>query len=760
MFQYLTGGSKEDGDSLFTRRQIEKTRGNGYKLPPGRLQLGTRGKLLTMRTISHWDNLPGEVVDTPTWDTFKIQLDRVLGCLAQTVLLPRKVKWGQERGEGQHQQWLPLRPGLSPSPAAQAGMAEPLSSWQPSPAAPSFLGGAAPQGCRPVPQPRPLGTARLGALGRGHVPSGLLCHPDKEHVIYPLGSTVVIQHMDSKKQVFVCGHDNDISCVVAPRDRLYLASGEITSPQADIILWDFQGKELLTRLTLHKGRIEVLAFSPNSLYLVSLGGQDNASVVVWHVGRRQAVCGSPASPCHMGNATFVVCSSCRDEIFATAGSGTIRVWELDIAGGKIQPTDCQTGHLRRVATCLKMADDDYLYVGTSSGDVVRVNTNNKLMSDCRPQKQKFSLGVTALLLLKTGDLIVGTGEGSVALCKGSNYKVMKKIQVQGAVTSLTCSNQGHQFFVGTNECQIYRVNSPEFKEELIAACHSEAVNDVAFAVGSSDLFATCSVNDIRVWHTPVSTELRRFTHRNVTCLAIEVTKDATSIISVWNDGAIRALTPETGDLMYVIEHAHSSGVTALAATNDCKRIISGGREGEVRVWKIGEKACKLVEVLKGHKRDVTCIKIKKNDQECVTASLDGMCITWDLVRLTRKQMFLAHTSFKCVCYHPEEYQIITGGTDRKVGYWEVFDGSSVREVEGSAAGSINGMDITSDGACFVTGGDDGLVRLWDYNKGAVTYIGVGHSGSITRVKICPGKKYIVSASADGAILIWNLPPSH
>lgn len=35
-------------------------------------------------------------------------------------------------------------------------------------------------------------------------------------------------------------------------------------------------------------------------------------------------------------------------------------------------------------------------------------------------------------------------------------------------------------------------------------------------------------------------------------------------------------------------------------------------------------------------------------------------------RFTRKQMILANTLFKCVCYHPEEYQLITSGTDRRV----------------------------------------------------------------------------------------------
>lgn len=36
MFQYLKGGYKEDGDSLFTRSHMEKTRADGYKLILGR----------------------------------------------------------------------------------------------------------------------------------------------------------------------------------------------------------------------------------------------------------------------------------------------------------------------------------------------------------------------------------------------------------------------------------------------------------------------------------------------------------------------------------------------------------------------------------------------------------------------------------------------------------------------------------------------------------------------------------------------------
>lgn len=46
---------------------------------PGEIKNGIQKKKLPMRTIRHWNYLPGKVVDFPTLDGFKTQLDRVLG---------------------------------------------------------------------------------------------------------------------------------------------------------------------------------------------------------------------------------------------------------------------------------------------------------------------------------------------------------------------------------------------------------------------------------------------------------------------------------------------------------------------------------------------------------------------------------------------------------------------------------------------------------------------------------------------------------
>ncbi|KAK1163716.1 cilia- and flagella-associated protein 52-like [Acipenser oxyrinchus oxyrinchus] len=594
----------------------------------------------------------------------------------------------------------------------------------------------------------------------GRVPTGLNVHPDGEHLVYPLGCTIIIQALRNRKQEFLHGHTNNVSYVTVSRSGQYIASGQVTFMgfKADIIIWDYPKREIHARLTLHKAKVEALAFSPNDLYLVSLGGQDDGSVVVWNVAKGEAVCGSPASAPSAGNCLTVKFSNNNDDIFITAGSSTLRVWDLDLPNRKIHPTECQTGQLKRIVTCLEVSDDDsFFFCGTSSGDILTVNLKTKLLNSCAPQKKKFSQGVTALKTLKTGDMLVGSGDGVVSLCKGTPFKAIKKVELVGGVTSISLRGQGHQFFAGSDAAQIYRFNYAEFKEELVGTCHNEAVYDISFPFGTSELFATCSKNDIRVWHSDTCKELLRITVPNMTCHAVELMQDGKSIISAWNDGKIRVFTPESGKLIYAINNAHSMGVTAIAATTDCKKIISGGGEGQVRVWEIGKGFQRLIEAMKEHKSSVSCIKVKRNNTECVTASSDGTCIIWDLVRFVRNHMVLSNTLFRCVCYHTEEFQIITSGSDRKIGYWEVFDGSPIRELEGSLSGSINGMDISPDGTHFVTGGDDKLVKVWGYNEGEVTHVGIGHSGSITRIKVCPNARSIISISADGAILRWKYP---
>lgn len=83
-------------------------------------------------------------------------------------------------------------------------------------------------------------------------------------------------------------------------------------------------------------------------------------------------------------------------------------------------------------------------------------------------------------------------------------------------------------------------------------------------------------------------------------------KDGTSLITGWNDGKIRAFGPQSGRLQYEIHDAHKRSVTALAVTDPFNergdfRIVSGGEDGQVRVWKITKQIQALQDAMKEHK---------------------------------------------------------------------------------------------------------------------------------------------------------------
>ena len=117
---------------------------------------------------------------------------------------------------------------------------------------------------------------------------------------------------------------------------------------------------------------------------------------------------------------------------------------------------------------------------------------------------------------------------------------------------------------------------------------------------------------------------------------MHVSMNSCLLFAAWDDGRIRAFYPESGKPMFTIEDAHPGGVSALAICRD-NRIISGGKEGKVRVWNIHMNpycetpfTYKLLGTLSEHKAEVTSIKVRMEANQCVTSCLDGSCIIWDL----------------------------------------------------------------------------------------------------------------------------------
>lgn len=595
---------------------------------------------------------------------------------------------------------------------------------------------------------------------KGTVQSGLILHPDQEHLIFPLGCTIVLRNLLKKTQSFLQGHDNQVNCITVSKSGKLLASGQKTFMgfPADVIIWDFAERKEIHRLSLHKVAVTSLSFSHNEMYLATLGGQDDNSLVIWEVERGLAVCGTPAAT---DTAHCVRFFNNTEFSLVTGGNYHITVWQLDIANKKLRPQQAQLGQMKRVTTNVLIdKEDKFVYAGTSTGDLLQVDLSRALFKQLCPKggaNRCFSRGVTCSAMLPDGDIILGSGDGTIARITGDNLKIKLQCQVLGGVTSIALTNDGTHFFAGTTLSNIYWVDTDTLTAELRNTCHHERINCIVFPYGYSEVFATCSITDIRVWNASTRQELLRIQVPNMECYCVDFMRDGRSLVSGWSDGKVRAFLPQSGKLIYAINDAHKNGVTALALSNDCGRIVSGGMEGEVRIWRIGMQTQTMDASLKEHRGRVWCIKLT-SDEKAVSASADGSCIVWDLSTKTRLLCLFESTMFKSLVYHPDESQLLTTGSDRKVAYWDTFDGQAIRVLEASEEGEVTTLSISKSGSHYVSGGEERLLKLWDYDKGITDYLGVGHSGTITCAAISPDQSFIVSTGAEGAILIWTMPP--
>lgn len=541
-----------------------------------------------------------------------------------------------------------------------------------------------------------------------------------------------------------------------------IASGQSTQVgfMADVILWSFSNKVELHRLSLHKGCVTAMSFSFSNRYLVSLGGRDDGQMVIWDVSSGVALASTAA---HSDGALECAFYSKTETAVVTCGNNHVKKWVYDEVKKKLTSEAVNLGSLKRSFTCVRVnVDDSIAYCGTQSGDLVEVGLPQSIQKRIGPVKTQFPQGISVCALIPQGDLLVGTGEGVIAKISTSTLRVVCERKLSGGgITSISLTPDGTKFFVGTDQSYMYLADAETLEADLRSTCHTDRVNAIAFPHNMSEIFATSSMSEIRLWNSASKVELLRITVPQKECFCMDFALDGKSIVSGWSDGKLRSFTPQTGKLIYAITDAHKEGVTALKMLSDCTRIVSGGMHGDVRIWKVQSNYQELVVSLKEHRGRVWSVVVRtEDDARAVTASADGSCIVWDIQNKVRIICVFESTVFRSAVYHPDFSQIVTVGSDRRVTYIDVFTGETLRILEGAIEGNeLTGVAVSASGSHLVVVGGDSLIKLIDYESGDIVWIGKGHSACISALAIAPNQEFIVTGGADGGLFFWHASPA-
>jgi WD40 repeat protein len=77
--------------------------------------------------------------------------------------------------------------------------------------------------------------------------------------------------------------------------------------------------------------------------------------------------------------------------------------------------------------------------------------------------------------------------------------------------------------------------------------------------------------------------------------------------------------------------------------------------------------------------------------------------------------------------------LVTVLSDKRIVFWDSFNGSVIRELESLLNAQPNSIHISPNGRFFVTGGDEKLVKVWDFQTGGIIATGRGHCTNIKQV---------------------------
>jgi WD40 repeat protein len=336
--------------------------------------------------------------------------------------------------------------------------------------------------------------------------------------------------------------------------------------------------------------------------------------------------------------------------FATALTSELIIWTLDPFTGLLSPRAVTAGSVRRTYTCLVFSpDSQWLYAGTTSGDVVTINVLRAAAQLVHPA---CSNGVGAMVLSSTGRLLVGGGDGGITLFSNDHMwrDVRPFVTVPGSITSLSAAPDGAYLVVGTADGSVWRVVSGSLQVSPISQGPGGACMALAVPTGAapSTLMATAAADGRLLAYDVQSQALLQSVGAEPSagvplCIAIA----GQQLVSGWEDGAIRghmlqadgmqraavgtsraAASPLAWSLPGAHALAHSCGVTALQVAPRSQVLTSGGSGGEIRVWGLGGR--RMLSHLKGHAARVNQLAFLQDEAHLLAASDDHTLSAWDI----------------------------------------------------------------------------------------------------------------------------------
>ena len=197
--------------------------------------------------------------------------------------------------------------------------------------------------------------------------------------------------------------------------------------------------------------------------------------------------------------------------------------------------------------------------------------------------------------------------------------------------------------------------------------------------------------------------------------------------------------------------AHRGGIFSLLLHPNQPMLISGARDGSVGLWSWQGEA---LGTMKAHETSLCGFAISPDGTLLATAGQPGEVKLWSsadgrLLRVLRSGL----PAVRSLAFSARQ-AVAVGTTDGTVEIFEPWQTGP--NILASHVGDVDALCINSTGTLLASGGQDGLINIWDLATGKKVSQYAGHSRPVLNLQFSQDSKLLLSGSADFTIRIWEI----